>query len=435
MRFLLFVLAVNLLGNLQAQLNTVNFSVANIDFFYGNPRLEEMTESDVAEYLLVSNDYLYFFNSFRDSTTGNIGFKKVQAHFIIENADGQYFIDFNKTHDPSLKQSLDIFYHDFDQDGYTDLAIVNSANELITFRYLGGGRFGEGERILKLKEGDFVSQFKNQLLITTDKFIHSYLIDLEDFPEYDLHKIRKYDSDKYMCALAYEENQTITAYYLTDEGLIRSPINKNKPKLIGGVVSGEEIFIVDYNNDEVADVLLVKEGDAKGVSSDNAAFSGDPISIFTNEKLLEEFPDLSTDYLDFWECHEIDINQDKRTDLLFRGEYLIAALNDQKGGFNLVRAGEGPFDANRIFYGDLDGDSDKDFLIDSFFGIVFIEQEGDGFQPQKVFGSGYNDPQFLMDGDQDGLIDVFIISETDNQLHWMRNDEGNFLDPTLYLKH
>lgn len=263
--------------------------------------------------------------------------------------------------------------------------------------------------------------------------------------EYELFSIHQKIPKGYKIA-AIAEMQPGLLYFMLNDDLGRTffqPVHQRnrriksslrlKPGLNGLYQRIDDIRLADVNNDQQMDVVQFHKGSFYLYKNLGDYKFSLPICILQFETVVNLFKPKNEDHIRSWYFDFSDVNNDGLIDIVCRSEYCMVLENQGDGNFKAKRTGETPYDIDRMMIIDLDNDGDTDFLINAYYGLVYVENQNGTYVEHIPIGGEYLKHIFVIDIDGDGDNDIaFTGYEGDKLLWWAENKSGRFKRERLW---
>ncbi|WP_442266655.1 T9SS type A sorting domain-containing protein [Tenacibaculum sp. ZS6-P6] len=254
---------------------------------------------------------------------------------------------------------------------------------------------------------DGFGTFSNPQIITTSGNSHFiYATDID------------FDGDMDVLAISYAYNM-ITWYENTNgQGVFGS----RQVMLISTSQDISSAYIADIDSDGDMDAILASNSDDVISWSEN--ING---STYGNPQVIDNFEGISTKYA-------TDLDGDGDMDIIAysynQGKLVWYENTDGQGAFGNQQIIANITEDIDIYAADVDNDGDMDVLVSLFFAdkIVWYENiNGQGaFGSQQIITNNTNTALSVLASDinNDGNIDVFSASSTDDKIAWYENLDG-----------
>lgn len=412
----------------------VNLNIQDVERIHPNTTLEFVEGNVFFDAFMISENEIDFFHRVEEHQ-GDV-YKLAERILLPFDPNAEVSIDL-KTIDTNFEAHAFIEYvSDVDQDGWADIIVRDGLTEkLYACVYRGEGVFQKAVPLGKADTEVVFCAFDDMsgeggTLILYDDYRIINLIDLDNFPEIESYKVNKkigYTPVPGFILDGSDKAFALHQSYSGDSYAFASAKKKSADFDISYSL-GDQPHLFDVDNDGEVDVMAFNEKEVYWRKNEGENQLGEPITLFTMEDLMGRHPELTPDYLGYWQFIPEDLNGDHLMDFIAYEEYAVSLIQQKDGSFEFQLIHEDPYDASAIMIGDMDNDGDADFLVDTFYGItIHINTEGT-FSTAQILGESYMNLEFVADVNGDGVKDVFIIGNRDGDLYWFESYEGKYLE-------
>ena len=341
-----------------------------------------------------------------DSNKVNVLSNTTYYHFIEK--DG--YLTFEVPAEYSADKHI-ITVFDYNGDGNNDL-IITYSNSILWRENKGDNSFGRPNKITK-------SKFFNRLIPISNSVFYT-----------------KKENKIFLIKL--NNNKTITKRKVKDNNLWMTNIRTvnydstlNQINVNVRIGKGHFNFeaIINLENKKLDEVIEQKQLICYDNLYNQGSFiyNSDSLLFSKNNSRKEYFicplDSIEEEYLDIH-----DFNNDGLKDILnYDREFFL--LTQQKDSSFIRKKIADDYDLKAYCSTDVDGDGDIDITLNSYLGLVWLENINGDFKEHIISINRYMDFYYLIDLDKDGDKDFLMKDQNEEFIHWIEMENGKFKKP------